>query len=116
MSGFVVGALGGWHSAACLGHHAGRPPSRSELPHATSDLIVCLVATALTWFGYGELAKLVFISLSTLYPVALGYFEGVRGVTREHLEVARVYRLHACNWFLRLILPLPRPRSPLGSP
>lgn len=57
------------------------------------------------WFGAGESAKLVFIAFAAFYPVALNTYEGVAGVSREYLEVARVYRLSQLQIVRRVVLP-----------
>jgi sulfonate transport system permease protein len=57
------------------------------------------------WLGTGEVAKVVFISLAAFYPVVLNTFEGIRGVAREHVEVARVFRFTRWQVFRRVILP-----------
>jgi len=115
VSGFVVGALGGVALGSLLG--ASRWADRLIGPsfHALRQIsLFAWLPLLSTWFGYGELAKLVFIALSTLYPVALGAFEGVRGVTRAHLEVARVYRFTRAQLLFRLILPAAAPQIATG--
>jgi sulfonate transport system permease protein len=115
VSGFVVGALGGVALGSLLGvsRWADRliGPSFHTLRQISLFAWLPLLST---WFGYDELAKLVFISLSTLYPVTLGAFEGVRGVAREHVEVARVYRFTRVQLLFRLILPAAAPQIATG--
>jgi len=115
VSGFIVGALGGVALGSLL--VASRWADRLIGPSFHTMRQISLFAwlpLLSTWFGYGELAKLVFISLSTLYPVALGAFEGVRGVTRAHLEVAKVYRFTRVQLLFRLILPAAAPQIATG--
>jgi sulfonate transport system permease protein len=61
------------------------------------------------WCGSGELAKVVFISLAAFYPVVLNTQEGVRSVSREYLEVARVYRFSRWQTIRRVIAPAALP-------
>ncbi|MDR1462715.1 MAG: ABC transporter permease subunit, partial [Azoarcus sp.] len=59
-------------------------------------------------------AKILFIAASTFYPVAVNTFEGVRGITRQHLEVARVFRFGKAQLVFRLVLPAAAPRILTG--
>jgi len=113
--GFAAGALGGVALGSALG--ASRLAERLIGPSFHTLRQISLFAwlpLLSSWLGYGELSKLVFIALSTLYPVALGTFEGVRGVTLEHLDVARVYRFSRSQLLFRLILPAAAPQIATG--
>lgn len=57
------------------------------------------------WLGTGETAKVVFIGLAAFYPVALNTFEGIRGVSPAHVEVAKVFRFSRLQVFRRVVLP-----------
>jgi sulfonate transport system permease protein len=61
------------------------------------------------WFGYEEGSKLVFIAMAAFFPVVLNTFEGVSGVPRELVEVARVSRFSRWQTFTRLVLPAALP-------
>ena len=67
-----------------------------------------------SWLDTGDLSKVVFIALSAFYPVVLGSFEGVRGVTRAQVEVARVYAFTRRQLLTRLILPAAAPQILTG--
>jgi sulfonate transport system permease protein len=67
------------------------------------------------WLGTGEPAKVVFIALSAFYPVALNTFEGIRGVGREHLEVARLFRFSRWQVLRRVLLPGAAPAILAGA-
>ena len=66
------------------------------------------------WLGTGDPAKVLFIALSAFYPVTLGAFEGVRGVPRAQLEVARVHGFTRVQLLTRLILPAAAPQVLTG--
>jgi sulfonate transport system permease protein len=61
------------------------------------------------WCGSGEMAKVVFIALAAFYPVVLNTQEGVRSVSREYLEVARVYRFSRWQTIRKVIAPAALP-------
>jgi len=115
VSGFALGAFGGIVLGSLMG--ASRRADRLIGPSFHTLRQISLFAwlpLLSTWFGYGELSKLVFISLSTLYPVVLCTFEGVRGVTQAHAEVAKVYGFTRTQLLFRLILPAASPQIATG--
>lgn len=115
ISGFVVGALGGVILGTVLG--VSRLADRIVGPtfHTVRQIsLFAWLPILSSWLGYGELSKLVFISLSTLYPVALGTFEGVRGVSTTHAEVAKVFCFSRSQTLFRLILPSATPQIATG--
>ncbi|AUX40278.1 taurine ABC transporter permease [Sorangium cellulosum] len=61
------------------------------------------------WLGVGEPAKVAFIALSAFYPVVVNTYEGVRSVSVEHLEVARVLRFTRWQVLRKVILPSATP-------
>jgi sulfonate transport system permease protein len=67
-----------------------------------------------SWLDTGDLSKIVFVGLSTFYPVVLGTFEGVRNVTRAQAEVAKVYEFTRSQLLFRLILPAAAPQILTG--
>ncbi|HEX6707641.1 MAG TPA: ABC transporter permease [Albitalea sp.] len=114
-SGFALGAMGGVVLGGLLG--ASRRAERLIGPsfHALRQVsLFAWLPLLSTWFGYGETAKLVFIALSALYPVTLGTFEGVRSVSLQHAEVARVYRFTRTQRVFRLLLPAAGPQIATG--
>ena len=67
-----------------------------------------------SWLGYGEGAKLVFIAVSVLYPVALNTVEGVRSISPAQRDVARVFGFTRWQLLWRLILPAAAPQIATG--
>ncbi|WP_180122458.1 ABC transporter permease [Acinetobacter sp. YH12086] len=58
-----------------------------------------------TFLGAGHGAKVLFITLSVFYPVALHTFEGVSSISHKYREVAEVYQFPKTYAFRKLILP-----------
>ncbi|MHA7685579.1 ABC transporter permease [Cupriavidus sp. PET2-C1] len=61
------------------------------------------------WFGLGDPAKVVFLSLAAFFPMFLNTFEGIRSVPREFPEVARVLTFSRWQLWRRVVLPAALP-------
>ncbi|MBB3102041.1 sulfonate transport system permease protein [Azomonas macrocytogenes] len=57
------------------------------------------------WFGLGEGAKLVFVSLATFFPLLIATQRGIAGLSPQLGEAARVLRLNWRQHLLCLVLP-----------
>lgn len=67
-----------------------------------------------TFLDYGNSAKILFISLSVFYPVALHTIDGVRGISLNQYEVAKVYQFSHWQSLRKLILPGAAPQIFVG--
>jgi sulfonate transport system permease protein len=61
------------------------------------------------WFGLGDVAKVVFLSLAALVPVVVNTADGIRRTPQSLLEVARVYGYSRTQTVLRVVLPAAAP-------
>jgi sulfonate transport system permease protein len=61
------------------------------------------------WFGLGDTAKVVFLSLAAFFPVMLNTFEGIRSVPREFIDVARAFAFSGRQLLTRVVLPAALP-------
>jgi len=66
------------------------------------------------WCGMGEPAKVVFIALAAFYPMVVNVFEGVRGISRDYGEVARVLEFSPWQMLRKVILPAASPQILTG--
>ena len=66
---------------------------------------IALIPAFILLFGVGETVKIVLVAKATALPVALGTFQGVRGIPRGYLDVARVFRIGPVERLFRVILP-----------
>lgn len=115
LGGFALGALGGVALGCLLGVSRWADRLLGPSFHTLRQIsLFAWLPLLSTWFGYGELSKLIFIALSTLYPVVLGTVEGVRGVSLAQAEVARVFRFSRTQTLFRLILPAAAPQIATG--
>ncbi|GGV29127.1 nitrate ABC transporter permease [Actinomadura cremea] len=60
-------------------------------------------------FGTGDQMKIFVIALTCTFPILLTTVEGVRGIDRTTLEMARMYGLTGTARFKRLVLPAASP-------
>jgi sulfonate transport system permease protein len=57
------------------------------------------------WFGIGEVFKVVFISLGAFFPMLVNTFEGINGVPKSYIEVARAFEFSPRKLLARVLLP-----------
>lgn len=61
------------------------------------------------WFGFDEMAKIVFIGLAAAIPVILNLVEGIRATSRKLVEVGEVFHFNRKQFILHLYLPAALP-------
>ena len=115
LAGFALGAMLGGFLGLLMGLSAiGNRvvgPSFTALRQITLFAWIPLLTA---WFGHGEEAKLVFIALSALFPMALNTHQGLHDVPPPYRELARVLRLTPKTRLMRLMLPGALPSICLG--
>ena len=115
ISGFLLGAIAGIAIGVLLGVSRFADnifgPTFHTLKHISLFAWIPLISAV---FGRDDLAKIVFIALSTLYPVALATIEGVRSILKTQVEVAQVYGFNRRQTLTRLVLPAASPQIIAG--
>jgi len=110
LAGFVLGASLGLLFGTALGlsrlFEALVGPSFHTLKQISLFAWIPLISV---WFGLGDMAKVVFLSLAAFFPMVLNTFEGIRSVPRESLEVARVFAFSRWQLLTRVVLPAASP-------
>lgn len=66
---------------------------------------LALLPLILIWFGIGETAKVVLISLGTFFPIYLNTFHGIRYVDSSLIEMGKTYGLTRFELFKDIIFP-----------
>jgi sulfonate transport system permease protein len=110
LSGFSIGALAGLLLGSAMG--LWRIADRLFGPSfdaAKQVAVFAWIPLISVWFGSGESAKIVFIGLAAFYPVVVNTYEGIRSVSREHIEVARAFRFSRLQTFKKVVLPAALP-------
>jgi sulfonate transport system permease protein len=115
LGGFAIGTSIGILIGTLIGTSRFADRIISPSFHAFKQIAVfAWIPLISVWFGMGELAKVMFIALVVIPPVLLNTFEGIRAVTREHIEVARVFEFRRLQIFRRVILPSATPQLATG--
>lgn len=109
-AGFSIGSLAGLALGAAMG--ASRLVDRLVGPsfHAMKNIaLFAWIPLMSVWFGFGEPAKIAFISMCAFYPVVVNTYEGVRSVSREHVEVAQILRCGRWRFLRDVVIPSASP-------
>lgn len=61
------------------------------------------------WFGTGQGAELLVVSLSAFFPTLLNSYEGVAHVEKRYLDVGRIYGFGPLQRFRLILLPAAMP-------
>jgi sulfonate transport system permease protein len=66
------------------------------------------------WIGTGNLAKSIMIGKAVFFPVFLNTLQGIRGVSKEYIEVARIFEFKRGQLLRKVILPAALPSIFVG--
>jgi sulfonate transport system permease protein len=115
MIGFVLGTLLGLAAGTLLG--LSRLADRLFMPSFNGLRQIAILAwipLISIWFGVGEAAKIVFILAAAFIPVVLNTHEGMRGASKQLVEVARTLTFTRWQVVTRLYLPSALPSIATG--
>lgn len=108
--GFAIGAAAGLLLGTALG--LSRVTARMVGPSFDTFKQISLFAwipLISVWFGLGDVAKVVFLSLAALLPVAAHTCDGIHAVPRAYVDVARALRYSRLQLVSYVILPAALP-------
>ncbi|WP_153062634.1 ABC transporter permease [Metasolibacillus meyeri] len=106
MSGFIIGGGLGLLFGLVVGLY-----KRSEqLLDPTIQMLRTVPLLAITplfilWFGFGELSKILLISMGAFFPMYVNAFLGVRNVDAKLFDVARILEFSRFKQISKVILP-----------
>jgi sulfonate transport system permease protein len=109
-TGFVIGTVLGLLLGALLGLStlASRIVGASFNTFKQISLFAWIPLISV-WFGLGDVAKVVFLSLAALVPVVVNTCDGIRTTPPGLLEVARVYGYTRWQTITQVVLPAALP-------
>ncbi|MDB5895844.1 MAG: taurine transporter permease [Rhodoferax sp.] len=106
LTGFFIGTTAGLVLGALLGlwprFNRMVGPSFNTFKQVSLFAWIPLISV---WFGLGDVAKVVFLSLAALVPVVVNTAGGIQGTPVSLLEVARVYGYTRWQTVTRVVLP-----------
>lgn len=109
-TGFTIGTVAGLLLGALLGlsplFNRIVGPSFNTFKQISLFAWIPLISV---WFGLGDVAKVVFLSLAALVPVVVNTCDGIRTVPPGLLEVARVYGFTRWQTVTQVVLPAALP-------
>ncbi len=115
IKGFLIGGTLGFVLGILMGLSKTAEKLVGPLFHAVRQVpLLGWMPLIVLWCGIGETSKVVFIAIGALYPMVLNTFEGVRGISREYLEVARVFEFKQLKLITTIILPAALPNILTG--
>jgi sulfonate transport system permease protein len=104
--GLLIGAVAGLTVGGLMGSSRWIDRAIGPLYHGLRQIPLLGLAPLFgLWFGSGEGAKLVVISLASFYPITLATAEGLHNVERAHREVARVLGLGRAQTLRHVLFP-----------
>jgi sulfonate transport system permease protein len=110
LAGFAIGAGAGLVFGTLLGLSRRFEQVAGPSFHTIKQIsLFAWIPLISVWFGLGDAAKIVFLSLAAFFPVVLNTFEGIRAVPADLLEVARVLKFNGRQTLLRVVLPSASP-------
>ena len=109
-TGFLIGTTAGLVLGALLGlsplFNRIVAPSFNTFKQISLFAWIPLISV---WFGLGDVAKVVFLSLAALVPVVVNTCDGIRTTPPGLLEVARVYGYTRWQTITQVVLPAALP-------
>ncbi len=106
MSGFLLAFLLGVLTALAM--HASSLVKRFIYPYLIVSQTVPIIAVApllILWFGFGIAAKIFTVVLVCFFPIALGFYDGLRQVPQEQVLLLR--SMGASVWSVYRLLRIP---------
>lgn len=104
--GFVIGAILGLGFGIALALSRWTEAALSPLFIGLWQVpVIAFVPMLVMFLGIDETFKVTIVAVAAFFPVALATFDGVRGVPRAWIEVARVYKLTVPQLVRRILIP-----------
>lgn len=115
-----LGFLFGGGAGLLIGLLVGMSRQVEEVMNPTVQMLRTIPLLAITplfimWFGFGELSKVLLISLGAFFPMYVNTFLGVRNVDAKLFDVGRVLEFNWWKRTTRLVLPAALPNILLGT-
>ncbi len=113
--GFAIGITVGVLLAILTGlSRVGEAIADPILQALRSVPLLGLIPLFIVWFGIGQLPKVLFVVLSSLFPMYINVFAGIRGVDAKLGELGQVLGLRRVEMVRHIVLPGALPAALTG--
>ncbi|AOA57037.1 ABC transporter permease [Acinetobacter larvae] len=104
--GFLVGGVLGIAAGLWLGLNQQLEPFVAPSLNVLRLIAIFAWIPLITaWFGLGDQAKLVFVSLATFFPFYIATWRGVQGLSQQLFDVTAILQLNYWQRLIYLVLP-----------
>lgn len=115
----LFGFLAGTAAATLLGAFTGYSRTARDLLDPTLQALKAVPSLAwvplfILWFGIFEASKVTLIAVGVFFPIYLNLVEGIQGVDRKLVEVAKLNRFGRLDLVRRVLLPATLPSYVVG--
>ncbi len=115
IQGFFLGTIVG----LAVGFFAGVSKTSEKVMSPTLNAIrqvppLAWIPLLVLWFGGGDLGKTVLIAKAVFFPVFLNTVQGIRGVSKDHIEVGRIFGYGPVLLLRKIIIPSALPTIFVG--
>lgn len=76
--------------------------------------LIALVPLVIIWVGYQPAARLAIVIISTFLPVAVTTADGTRAISKEYLDVGKMFGARTHNMWFGIALPSAMPHIVVG--
>jgi ABC-type nitrate/sulfonate/bicarbonate transport system permease component len=76
--------------------------------------LIALVPIVILWVGYQPAARLIIVAISTFLPVAVTTADGTRAISKEYLDVGKMFGARMHQVWLGIALPSALPHIVAG--
>jgi sulfonate transport system permease protein len=108
--GFVAGAAAGLSFGTAIALSRWLETAFAPLFQALRQVpVLAFLPMLVLLLGIEEQFKIVVVAVAAFFPIALAAFDGVRGVPRSYIEVARIFRTPILPLLRGILLPAALP-------
>jgi sulfonate transport system permease protein len=105
-SGFLVGATVGLVLGCVMALSRLADRLAGPLFHGLRQVpVIAFIPLLILFFDVEDNFKIVVVAAAAFFPVALATYDGISGIPKSHLEVARLYRLPPAALIRLVIVP-----------
>jgi sulfonate transport system permease protein len=114
-AGFLLGSAAGVVLGCLLAFSRAADLIIGPLFHSVKQIaLFAWIPLMSVWWGSGEVAKVVFVACTAIFPVTLNLYAGIRSIEHSYFEVASVLKLDRWQTLRRLVLPASLPHLATG--